>query len=464
MGSLVSSLRWQAFESFFSLSRAGSLFASSTLKLSSFPAPATVAATYLKSAAPPPQQKHVVIIGGAYAGLSTLINIQKLLSGEPHVASPYSPPALSSLPRTPPKITILDERDGVVHTVGTPLVHTSPNYAKTTQHFWKKYEDIPYLRGVEVLQGRVESVHPDRKELLYVPADSDGEKGKSLAYDYLVCATGLKRAWPVQPRTTKKEEFVRDTKKLVEELIDAKDSVVVVGGGAVGTEFAAELKLTQPEKRVILIHSRNVLLSTEPLPDEFKAKALELLEEAGVEVMLNTRVLDESAGELQLSTGATLKASHVLWCVGRQHPSTTYLPAAALDAKSGLVAVSSTLNFPSSVANSNAHYAVGDIARWSGIKRVGSALLMGSFAARNLVQSMVAEENNEEPKLAEFPEIPPMLVLALGKKAVGYHQAMGFTFGEEPLKQSFGDDLGLSICWGCLNLEVDGTATQTGEN
>jgi NADH dehydrogenase FAD-containing subunit len=227
MGNLVSSLRWHTIKSFFSLSGARGLFAPPR-KLSSAP---TAKSVVFLSSAIAPQPKHIVIVGGAYAGLSTLITLQKILSGAPHLPGPYSPPALSSLPRTSPKITLLDERDGVYHTVGTPLTHTSPDFSTTTQRVWKKYEDISYLRDVTVVHGRVESVDPERKELIYALSNSVGEKGKAMAYDYLVCATGLKRAWPVQPTATTKENFIRDTKALVEELIDAKESIVVVGGG-----------------------------------------------------------------------------------------------------------------------------------------------------------------------------------------------------------------------------------------
>jgi hypothetical protein len=230
MGNLVSSLRWNAFESFFSYSGVRNLFIS-TRKLSSS---APKKAVPLLEPFEEPRAKHIVIVGGAYAGLSTLLNLQNILSGAPHVPGPYIPPAVSALPRTSPKITLLDERDGIYHTIGTPLVHTSPDVATNTQRMWKKYEDIPYLRDVRVVQGRVQSVDPVRKELVYLPSnwsDSDGEKGKTMAYDYLVCATGLKRAWPVQPRATTKADFIRDTNELVEELIEAKESVVIVGGG-----------------------------------------------------------------------------------------------------------------------------------------------------------------------------------------------------------------------------------------
>jgi NADH dehydrogenase FAD-containing subunit len=228
MGNFVSSLRWNAFRTFFSHSRVRSLFVS-TRKLSSS---APKKGVPLLEPFEEPQAKHIVILGGAYAGLSTLLNLQKILSEEPHVPGPYSPPAVSALPRTSPKITLLDERDGIYHTIGTPLVHTSPDIARNTQRMWKRYEEIPYLRDVRVVQGRVQSVDPVRKQLVYAPSNwSDGEKGKTMAYDYLVCATGLKRAWPVQPRATTKADFIRDTKELVEELIEAKESVVVVGGG-----------------------------------------------------------------------------------------------------------------------------------------------------------------------------------------------------------------------------------------
>ena len=90
-----------------------------------------------------------------------------------------------------------------------------------------------------------------------------------------------------------------------------------------------------------------------------------------------------------------------------------------------------------------------------GIKRCGSALLMGCFAATNILLTMAAAEHGEKAKPAQYPEVAPMLVLALGEKAVSCHPATGLSHGVEPLRQSFGDDLGLNICWNCLNIEMD---------
>ena len=56
--------------------------------------------------------------------------------------------------------------------------------------------------------------------------------------------------------------------------------------------MAAELKVVEPSQKVTLIHLRDKLLSSEPLPDEFKDRTLSVLREAGVEVMLNDRVIE----------------------------------------------------------------------------------------------------------------------------------------------------------------------------
>ncbi len=60
--------------------------------------------------------------------------------------------------------------------------------------------------------------------------------------------------------------------------------------GAVGIEMAAELKLAQPHVKVTLVHSRDKLMSAEGLPDSCKDKALELLLEGGVNVLLEHRM------------------------------------------------------------------------------------------------------------------------------------------------------------------------------
>ena len=224
--------------------------------------------------------------------------------------------------------------------------------------------------------------------------------------------------------------------------------------------MATELKLCHPDKDIKLIHSHSEILNSEPLPAEFKAAALNLLIEQGVEPVLNERVVsytpdnaEDNGFTVTLKSGKTLRAGKVTWAISHQRPTSTYLPKEALN-EHGLIAITSNLNFSGDVPNAAYHFAAGDLAQWSGIKRCGAAMAMGHNVVVNIHQMMLAAERGEAAKLHDYPEVPPMIALACGKKAATYY--MGDTqAGEEQLKAAFGDDLGLSICWKYMGLTRD---------
>jgi len=107
--------------------------------------------------------------------------------------------------------------------------------------------------------------------------------------------------------------------------------------GAVGIEFAAEVALHYPTLRTILVHSRSQLLSAEPLlPNAFKSRALTVLEEEGVEVILGQRasVAKEQKDDLTIITltdGRILEAGFVIDARSTSTPSTSFLPTEALN-------------------------------------------------------------------------------------------------------------------------------------
>jgi NADH dehydrogenase FAD-containing subunit len=111
--------------------------------------------------------------------------------------------------------------------------------------------------------------------------------------------------------------------------------------GAVGIEMAAELKLVQPAIDVTLVHSRDKLLSSEPLPDDAKDCALQLVKEANVKVLLSHRVAKTEDStydndgskciKLTFTNGHSMLASEVIWAISHSVPSTNFLPEDALD-------------------------------------------------------------------------------------------------------------------------------------
>lgn len=109
--------------------------------------------------------------------------------------------------------------------------------------------------------------------------------------------------------------------------------------GAVGVEMAAELKVLDPKQKVTLVHSRERLLSAEPLPDDFKERVASVLRETGVEVIVGRRVIETTAvdtegakrtWQLTLSDGTQLKTGHVMNAVSKCIPTSSYLPKDAL--------------------------------------------------------------------------------------------------------------------------------------
>jgi NADH dehydrogenase FAD-containing subunit len=228
------------------------------------------------------------------------------------------------------------------HLIGSPLALASESY---TPKAWVRACDLPALRNnphIRFLQGTATSLDASSRRLTVSPASggANGKPGVVLEYDFLVAASGLDRPWPVVPQTVARKDYLAEAGAHIARVGRPDAVVLVVGGGAVGVEMAAELKLVHPHVRVVLAQSRDKLLASEGLPDECKDKALELLRETGVEVLMGHRVVgpvtDVDGGawkEVEFSTGEKMLASHVVWAVSRPRPTSSYLPAGSLDAE-----------------------------------------------------------------------------------------------------------------------------------
>ncbi|TVY49855.1 Fe-regulated protein 8, partial [Lachnellula cervina] len=403
---------------------------------------------------------HILVVGGSYGGLSVVANLLNLMKGGTQMSSPELPPELENLPKAQPRITILDERDGIYHTMGSPLVMSSSSFAREA---WRYFKDIPqFEKDVCIVQGRALSIDVASRVAKYHKHDDDVTQ--EMPYDFLVVATGTQRRWPVVPEALHKTEYLQNVDSHIQRLRDAKQ-VVVVGGGAVGVEFAAEVKTMFPKTNVTLIQSRPTLLASEPLPTSFKQKAADRLEELGIEVRLGCRVVSQTKSSIEghntnvlaLSNGASIVADEVI-CTNLPHnASTDFLPKEILDGH-GYISVQSTLQFPSSVVNAELHYAVGDAVSWSGIKRVGNAFIMGQFVATNLLMQIhggawavpfkrLGDAVDDNPvgltKLVDCPPMKPMMALSLGKLALVYRGDDSGEWTEEDQEAVVGRGLGI---------------------
>lgn len=65
--------------------------------------------------------------------------------------------------------------------------------------------------------------------------------------------------------------------------------------------------------------------------------------------------------------------------------------------------------------------------------------------AINIHQMMLTLRYRQESTLLPWPKMPPMIALAVGKKAVVYDLEGGTRCNEEQLKHFFQDDLSLNV-------------------
>ena len=146
----------------------------------------------------------------------------------------------------------------IVHLIGSPLALADEHYASKT---WVKFGELPALRhpSLRFVHGKASQVNPESSTAAIVPY------GESIPYDekydYLVVASGLRRVWPVVPQSLTRTQYLAEVHDHIDAVKSAKEGVVGIGGGAVGIELAAELKMTLPDVKVILVHSRDHLLS-----------------------------------------------------------------------------------------------------------------------------------------------------------------------------------------------------------
>lgn len=94
-----------------------------------------------------------------------------------------------------------------------------------------KYEDIPTLRSESIthIQGSATNVDCDRK----IAAITDSVSGRETreSYDYLVVATGLRRAFPAVPQSLTRKAYLFEMDGYIQKVKNAKEGVVVIGGG-----------------------------------------------------------------------------------------------------------------------------------------------------------------------------------------------------------------------------------------
>ena len=278
---------------------------------------------------------HVVIVGGGFGGLT----------------------AAQSLARARVRVTVIDRTN---HHLFQPLLYQVASAGLSPAEIAQPIRSIlADQENVTVLLTEATRIDLDRRVVVL----RDGE----LAYDYLVLATGAETSYFGHDEWEKLAPGLKsldDALELRQRVLLAFEtaermrgdererarllSFVVIGGGATGVEMAgalAELRrhvlakdfrsINPGSARVILLEAGPRIMAS--FPEDLSAKAVDQLEELGVEIRTGTKVT--SIDEAGVHLGAEIiPCSVVLWGAGVRATSLTKTLGVPLD-KSGRVLV-----------------------------------------------------------------------------------------------------------------------------
>lgn len=309
--------------------------------------------------------KKVIVIGGGFAGVSVVKKLSKRFD-----------------------VVLIDSKDYFEFTPGILRTLIEPEHSRKIQ---MKYKD--FLKSVEVVIGKVK--YADEKIVII--------NRKSLNYDYLVICSGSRYGAPIKEQDivlASRVKYLVDSHK---KLMGAKN-IVIIGGGSVGVELAAEIGCRFENRIITLIHSKDRLIDRNSYVTS--NYAYNFLKHKGVNIVLNERVVGIKGKDVITDKGTIIKGDLIFSCIGIT-PNSEFLSGKLEDAKNenGFIRVNKFLQ----VKGFDNIFAPGDVNSSEVEKTAQNAAYQAKIVAKNII----ALENKN--KLMEHDESRTAMVISLGK-------------------------------------------------
>ncbi len=218
--------------------------------------------------------KKVVVIGGGFAGTYLAKSLENIFS-----------------------VTLIDTKDYFEFTpsILKTIVNTSQRRKIQILH-------SHYLHKTSLIHGEVTSFTSQEVIL----------KNKKISFDYLFVCTGSGYHSPIKGSNIVLPNRARDLRKAHAQLEDAK-TVLIVGGGLVGVELAAEIAGSYFEKKIVFVHAGKTLL--ERNPERVQKYAFDYLKKRGVRILLGEFVFSKGK-EFVTKNGKKINTDICFFCTG----------------------------------------------------------------------------------------------------------------------------------------------------
>jgi len=360
----------------------------------------------------PIQLTRILILGGGFAGIEVLRQLQKTFQNDIRI-----------------DITLVS-RDNFF--LFTPMLPEISSGMIETRHIVTPLR--AFCNRAKFYETEIESIDLEKKEVVITHRIGKHTKpiewrSHMLKYDYLVLALGSETNFFGVSEAAKQAFTLKNLGDAIvlrnhvinmleqadieHEDIDLRKRLltfVVVGGGFSGVEIVGELNdfildsikyfyhnLQKSYARIILINSGGRILPevTEDLADF----ALREIRKNGVEVLLNTRVIEVTSDNVKLDQGTIITTQTIIWAGGGK-PQTLLSALSCEHDKSGRII---TNNYLEVAGYADSIMALGDCACVTDPNTgkpypptAQHALRQGKVAAINLISKIKAQENHKE--------------------------------------------------------------------
>lgn len=222
--------------------------------------------------------KRVVVIGGGFSGAIVAKKLENSFN-----------------------VTLIDTKNYFEFTPSVLKTIIEPKHSKAIEVVHKDY-----LKKATIIKGEVKTVSDN--EIIV-----SNNKKKKIKFDYLVIASGSKYNSPIKENNLFVSSRTGTFKKAHNEIDKAKN-ILIIGGGLVGTELAAEICTNYDCKNITIVHSKEYLMERQP--KKARGYAESFLRDRGVKIIFNERA-EKKKGTNYMTDGKTkIKTDVAFLCTG----------------------------------------------------------------------------------------------------------------------------------------------------
>ena len=289
-------------------------------------------------------------------------------------------------------------------TIDTKLIDKKPYFEYTPS--------IPKLLNNNISQKEIQPhytqflkhVKPLQEKVIEITPNSIKTQKTQYHYDYLILCPGV--TYPIFLENKDKVFTVKNAEsaQFLASKLKKNQKIIIIGGGIVGVEAAAEIITKYPKKNITIIHPKNRLIHRNIIFASCYAE--KFLQKRGVKIILNAKVVQHKGNQFILSNGKIIDADIGIWCAGNK-PDTTIMHGFPSSIKSdrNLLNVNQYLQL-----KGYSHIFVGgDITNIQEEKTAFNADRHAKIIYHNIKRSL------QNKPLKTYKTIPAFLIISLGK-------------------------------------------------